>query len=96
MIEPIYFYFKETPLDANNRFRLDFSNTELVYQINFSPKNDYHITTMNCNLTITNDFGNATQDIKDLSEKSRLLLEKGPPYQLKLAFVYLHYFITPA
>ena len=36
-MEPIYFYFKKTPLDANNKFMLDFSNTELVYQINFSP-----------------------------------------------------------
>ena len=70
MMEPIYFYFKETPLDANNKFMLDFSNTELVYQINFSPKNDYYITTTNCNLIIANDYGDVTQDIKDRSEKS--------------------------
>ena len=36
-MEPIYFYLKETLLDAINKFMLDFSNTELVYQINFSP-----------------------------------------------------------
>ena len=64
MMKPIYFYFKETPLDTNNKFTLDFSNTELVYQINFSPKNDYYITTMNCNLIIANDCGDVTQDIK--------------------------------
>ena len=46
-MEPIYFYFKETPLDTNNKFKLDFSNTELVYQINLSPKNGYYITTIN-------------------------------------------------
>ena len=55
MTEPFYFYFKVTPSDTNNKFTLDFSNTELVYQINFSPKNDYYITTMNCNLIIAND-----------------------------------------
>ena len=91
-MEPIYFYFKETMLDTNNKFTLDFSNTELVYQINFSPKKDYYITTMNCNLTIANDYDDVTQDIKDLSEKSWLLLEKGPAYQFKLAFVYLLYY----
>ena len=70
MMEPIYFYFKQTTLDANNKLTLDFSNTELVYQKKFSPKNDYYITTMNCNLIIANDYGDLTQDIKDLSEKS--------------------------
>ena len=91
-VEPIYFYFKETPLDTKNNFTLDFSNTELVYQINFSPKNDYYITTMNFNLIIANDCGDVTQDIKDPSEKSRLLLAKGPAYQFKLAFVYLLFY----
>ena len=43
---------------------LYFSNTELVYQINCSPK------TMNCNLIIANDYGNVTQDINDIPEKS--------------------------
>ena len=92
MTEPFYFYFKVTPLDTNNKFTLDFSNTELVYQINFSPKNDYDITTMNCNLIIANDYDDVTQGIKDLSEKSWLLLEKDPAYQFKLAFVYLLYY----
>ena len=49
MMEPIYFYFKETPLNTNNKFTLDFSNTGLVYQIKFSLKNDYYVTTMNFN-----------------------------------------------
>ena len=78
MMEPIYFYFKETPLDANNKSTLDFSNTDLVYQINFSPKNDYYITTINCNLIITNDYGDVTQDIKDLSEKKLIIARKRP------------------
>ena len=90
-MQPIYFYFKETLLDANNKFTLDFSNTELVYHINFCPKNDYNIT-MNCNLIIANSCGDVTQDIKDLSEKSRLLLEKGADYHFTLAFVYLLYY----
>ena len=47
---------------------------------------------MNCNLIIANDYGDVTQDIKDLSEKSRLLLEKGPVHKFKLAFVFLLYY----
>ena len=34
----IFFYFKETAINADNKFTLDFSSTELVYQINFSKK----------------------------------------------------------
>ena len=75
-MEPIFFYFKETPLEANNKFTLDFSGTELVYQINFSNENDYYITTMNYNLVIMNDYGDLLDDIKELSTKSQLLLEK--------------------
>ena len=85
MMEPIFFYFKETPIDVNNRFTLDFSNTELVYQINLSTENDYQITTMNCNLVIANNFSNGLKDIKDLSEKSHLLLKNGPAYQYDLS-----------
>ena len=61
MMEPIYFCFKETPLHTNNKFTLDFSNTELVYQINY-------ITTMNCNLIIVNNYRNVTSGTKDLSK----------------------------
>ena len=74
-MEPIFFYFKETPLQANNKFTLDFSSMELIYQINFSTEYDYYITTMNCNLIIANDYGDLLDDIKELSTKSRLLLE---------------------
>ena len=80
-MEPIFFYFKETPHEANNKFTLDFSNTEFVYQINFSNENDYYITTMNCNLVIADNYGKLLDNIKELSTKSRLLLEKGPAYQ---------------
>ena len=88
-MEPIFFYFKETPLEANNKFTLDFSDTELVYQINFSNENDYHVTTMNYNLVIMNDYGDLLDDIKELSTKSLLLLEKRPAYQFDLSLIKL-------
>ena len=81
-MEPIFFYFKETPLGVDNRFTLDFSNTELIYKINFSTDNDYYITTMNCNLVIAGNYGGLLENIKKLSTKSRLLLEKEAAYNL--------------
>ena len=69
-MEPIFFYFKETPTGVDNKFTLDFSNTELIYQINVSNENDYYITTMNRNLIISNDYGGLLDGIKKLSTKS--------------------------
>ena len=85
-MEPIFFYFKETPLGVDNRFTLDFSNTELIYQINFSTEKEYYTTTMNGNLVIANN-SRLLNDIKKLSAKSRLLLEKGAAYQSDLSLV---------
>ena len=76
---------EETSIDVNNRFLLDFSKTELIYQIIFSTENDYYITTMNCNSVIANDYCDRLKDIKDLSEKCRLLLTNGPAYQFDLS-----------
>ena len=69
-MEPMFFYFIGTPLEANNKFTLDFASTELIYQINFSTKNDYYITTINCNLVIVNEYGDLLEDIKELSTRS--------------------------
>ena len=88
-MEPIFFYFKETPHGVDINFTLDFSNTELIFQINFSTENDYYITTTNCNLVIANDYCGLLNDIKKLSTKSRLLLEKGAVYQFDLSLVEL-------
>ena len=85
-MEPIFFYFKQTPLGVDNRFTLDFSNTELIYQINFSTEKEYYTTTMNGNLVIANN-SRLLNDIKKLSAKSRLLLEKGAAYQSDLSLV---------
>ena len=88
-MEPVFFYLKETPLEVGNTFTLDFSYTELIYLINFLTKNNYYITTMNCNLVIANDYGGLLEDIKKLSKKSRLLLKKGAAYQFDLSSVEL-------
>ena len=44
---------------------------------------------MNCSLVIANDYCGLLNDIKKLSTKSRLLLEKGAVYQFDLSLVQL-------
>ena len=44
---------------------------------------------MNWNLPIANDYGELLDDIKKLSAKSRLLLEKRPAYQFDLSLLRL-------
>ena len=83
-------YFKEIVLDKNNKFTLDIFQTNQIYEVHFSPKKDYFITSMNCNLDIQEDIKNSVFDeIKELLEKSRLLLEKGPVYQNDIKRVYM-------
>ena len=40
---------------------------------------------MNCNLAIANNYGGLLDDIKKLSTKSQLLLEKGAAHELDLS-----------
>ena len=77
------------PLGVDNRFTLDFLSTELIYQINFSTKNDYYITPIKCNLVIAKDYGVLLDDKKKLLTKSWLYLEKGAAYQFDLSLVEL-------
>ena len=55
-MKPMFIYFKEILLDQNNRFTLNFSNTDIVYEIHFSSNSDSFLTSMNCNLDLFKDF----------------------------------------
>ena len=46
-MRPIFIYFKEVELNDKNKFTLNFSNMEIVYEIDFLTKNDYYITSLN-------------------------------------------------
>ena len=47
---------------------------------------------MNCNLVIANNYGDLLHDIKELSTKSRLLLEKRLAYQFDLSLLRLAFY----
>ena len=78
-MRPTLIYFKETHLDENNKFTLDFSDQEFVQEIELLSKNKYYITSLNCILKLK-EYIHEDEKIKKLSEKSRLLLEKGTAY----------------
>ena len=90
-MEPTFIYFKEIALNENDKFTLEFSQTDQIYKVHFSPRQDYFITSMNYDLNLEEDIKNdgALDEIKELSEKSRLLLEKGTAYQNDIKTIYL-------
>lgn len=51
-MEPVLTCLKEVRLDDKNKFVLDFSNEEIIKEVNFLPEKDYHITSLNCGLTL--------------------------------------------
>ena len=84
-MNPDFTYFKEIPFGENNKFTLDFSNKEFVQQLSFL-KNQDHYSSLDCHLILKeskqfNYKDKKKKEIKELSKKSRLLLEKGPAYQ---------------
>ena len=57
---------------------------EIVYEIDFLTKNDYYITSLNWfkfDLIVKENIDDKDKLMKELSGKSRLLLEIGPAYQ---------------
>ena len=82
-----FIYCKESILNDDNKFVLDFSDEEFVHEVNFLNNLNYYITSLNCNLILKNivndhkDNKDRKKLIEELSQKSRLLLEKGAAYQ---------------
>ena len=75
----VLIYFREVHLGENNKFTLDFSDQKFVQETEFVSENKYYITSLNCKIKLK-DYIHEDEKIKKLSEKSRLLLEKGTAY----------------
>ena len=52
-------------------------------------KNGFYITSLNCDLNVKEYNGNKRKLVKDLLEKSRLLLEKGPTCQNEIIMKFM-------
>ena len=72
-MQPIFIYFKEAKRYENNKFTLEFSKTNQIYTVHFSPKKKYYIASRNCDLSLEQDFKNdgILNEIRELSEKRR-------------------------
>ena len=86
-MNPAFICCKESILNDDNKFVLDFSDEEFVQEVNFLNNLNYYITSLNCNLILKNivndpkDNKDRKKLIEELSQKSRLLLKKGAAYQ---------------
>ena len=87
-MKSIFIYIIEIEFD-NIKFTLDFSNTEIIYEIDFLMKNGFYITSLNCDLNVKEYNDNKSKLIKDLSEKRRLLLEKSATCQNEIIMKFM-------
>ena len=78
-MKPVLIYFREVHLGENNKFTFDFSDQEFVHEIEFLSENTYYIASLNCKLKLK-VYIHEGKTIEKLSEKSRLLLDKGAVY----------------
>ena len=53
-MNPIFIYQNEAKLDYNNKFTIDFIDNDYVNYIKFFQKNQYYISSLNCNITKAN------------------------------------------
>ena len=79
-MKPSFIYFKEIPFNDNNKFVLDFSDEEFVQNVYFDKNINHYIASLACNLILKEEIKKDKKKIEELSQKSRLLLEKGTTY----------------
>ena len=66
-----FIYCKESILNDDNKFVLDFSDEEFVHEVNFLNNLNYYITSLNCNLILKN----IVNDHKDNKDRKKLIEE---------------------
>ena len=96
-MNPIFIYQNEAKLDYNNKFTIDFIDNEFVNYIKFFQKNQYYISSLNCNITKSNKknvtFQGSQALVDELSKTSRDLLDKGAASKNDITYVTT--FLTP-
>ena len=90
-MNPISIYQNEAKLDSNNKFTIDFIDEEVVNLVSFFSKNQYYISSLNCNITKANKkkvlFTGSQALVNDLSTISRELIDKGPTLKNDIDYV---------
>ena len=90
-MNPVFIYQNEAILDSNNKFTIDFIDDEIVNLVNFSSKNQYYISSLNCNITKANEkkisHSGTKALIDELSLLSRELIDKGSTFKNEISHV---------
>ena len=81
-MNPVLIYQSETKLDYNNKFTINFIDGDIINKVQFLRKNQYYISSLNCNILKSNNKEVAIDHSKkilvdDLSIISKELLDKG-------------------
>ena len=96
-MNPIFIYQNEAELDNNNKFTINFIDDEIVNYIKFFQKNQYYISSLNCNIKKANNkkvtFNGSQSLVDELSKTSRELLDKGAAFKNDITHVTT--FLTP-
>ena len=96
-MNPIFIYQNEAELDYNNKFTIHFIDNEYVNYIKFFQKNQYYISSLNCNITKSNkkniNFQGSQTLVDELSKTSKDLLDKGAAS--KNDITYISSFLNP-
>ena len=96
-MNPIFIYQNEAKLDCNNKFTIDFIDNEYVNYVKFFQKNQYYISSLNCNITKSNKknvtFQGSKTLVDELSKTSKDLLDKGAAS--KNDITHISSFLTP-
>ena len=96
-MNPIFIYQNEAKLDYNNKFTIDFIDNDYVNYIKFFQKNQYYISSLNCNITKSNKknvtFQGSKTLVDELSKTSKNLLDKG--VASKNDITHISSFLTP-
>ena len=88
-MKPSFIYFKEIPLNDNNKFELGFSDEEFLLKVYFDKNINYYIVILDGNLILTEEIKKDKKKYEEFSQKCWLLLEKGTTYQNDIGWMTL-------
>ena len=93
-MNPVLIYQSETKLDYNNKFTINFIDGDIINKVQFLRKNQYYISSLNCNILKSNNKEVAIDKTKkklvdDLSLINKEILNKGSDRKNEINYVSL-------
>ena len=67
--EDSFIYFKEIPVNDNNKFVLDFSDEEFVQNVYFDKNINHYIASLACNLILKEEIKKDKRKLKNFLKK---------------------------